>query len=170
MPSKAFLEITNICNLDCSFCHKTIRDARMMSVEEFTYAARQIRPFAEYLYFHLMGEPLLHPQLSDFLRIAADMGFRVILTTNGTLLSERERDILSDTPPYKISISLHSFEANSNSGSLDEYLECHPEAEVDYIHGEESTKALANQENAVGFIFDGMQKSELFTGFNCRSG
>ena len=49
---------------------------------------------------------------------------------------------------------------------LDEYAKNHPEVEIDYIHGTESLKKLASRENAVGFIFDGMQKSELFDAVN----
>lgn len=49
---------------------------------------------------------------------------------------------------------------------LDDYVKEHPEAEIDYIHGEESLKKLASRENAVGFLFDGMQKSELFSAVN----
>ncbi len=122
MPNKAFLEITNACNLSCSFCHGTRRPIKYMTPSEFETAAGKLRPFADYLYFHLMGEPLLHPKIGDFLRIAGDLGFKVILTTNGTLL-ERCADILLNSPAlYKISISLHSFEANVKNMSFDEYL------------------------------------------------
>ena len=50
---------------------------------------------------------------------------------------------------------------------LDRYVEAHPEAEVDYIHGEESLISLARGENALGFIFDGMEKSQLFKTVLC---
>jgi len=123
MPNKAFLEITNVCNLSCSFCHGTKRSPRYMTVPEFTHAAEELRSFAEYLYFHLMGEPLLHPSLSDFLKIASSLGFKVILTTNGTLLKKRRDILLGENPPYKISVSLHSFEANEASAELDGYLD-----------------------------------------------
>lgn len=122
MPNKAFLEITNACNLSCSFCHGTRRPIKYITPSEFETAAGKLRPFADYLYFHLMGEPLLHPKIGDFLRIAGDLGFKVILTTNGTLLG-RCADILLGSPAlYKISISLHSFEANVKNISFDEYL------------------------------------------------
>ena len=49
---------------------------------------------------------------------------------------------------------------------LDEYIKNHLEAEIDYIHGEDSLKKLASRPNAIGFIFDGMQKSELFEAVN----
>ncbi len=122
MPNKAFLEITNVCNLACSFCHGTKREGRFMTVEEFTLAATRLRPFADYLYYHLLGEPLLHPQLGEFLQIAADLGFQSILTTNGTLLAEQKQTLLHAKALRKVSISLHCYEANAIGISLDDYL------------------------------------------------
>ena len=63
----------------------------------------------QYVYYHLMGEPLCHPELPSFLRMAADRGYRSVLTTNGTLLHKRGGELLS-APLHKVSISLHSFE------------------------------------------------------------
>lgn len=45
---------------------------------------------------------------------------------------------------------------------LDAYIAAHPEAEIDYIHGEEVVRALAAEQNTVGFLFAGMDKQELF--------
>lgn len=45
---------------------------------------------------------------------------------------------------------------------LDAYLVAHPAVRIDYIHGEDALRALAQQEGAVGFLFDGMKKEELF--------
>ena len=45
---------------------------------------------------------------------------------------------------------------------LDEYKKSHRNIEIDYIHGEDSLRALAAQDGAVGFLFDGMSKDELF--------
>ncbi len=123
MPNKAYLEITNVCNLSCSFCHGTIREPKFISVGEFKTAAEKLRPFADYLYFHLLGEPLLHPDLAKFLEIAEELGFKVNITTNGTLLKEREEELLNAKSLRKISISLHSYEVNAIGMSLDDYLE-----------------------------------------------
>ncbi len=124
MPNKAFLEITNVCNLACPFCHGTKREKRSISVTEFKTAAKKLRGFADYLYFHLMGEPLLHPDLAEFFDIADELGFKVILTTNGTLL-DKKAPILLDAPAlHKVSISLHCYEVNSMGLTLDEYLAC----------------------------------------------
>ena len=89
MYSRAYLEITNICNRSCAFCPGTRRVPHMMTAAEFRLLAGKIRPFTDYLYLHVMGEPLLHPELGTFLHIAKALGFRVVLTTNGTLLSQR---------------------------------------------------------------------------------
>ena len=45
---------------------------------------------------------------------------------------------------------------------IDNYIASHEGAEVDYIHGEDSVKKLAAKDNAIGFIFSGMGKDQLF--------
>ncbi len=123
MANKAYLEITNVCNLSCPFCHGTKRQPKFMAKEEFTLAAKKLRPFADYLYYHLMGEPLLHPDICEFLSVAKDLGFKSIITTNGTLLKEKGEEILKTQALHKVSISLHSFEVNSLNITLEEYLD-----------------------------------------------
>lgn len=120
---KIYLEISNVCNLKCSFCPGTTRAPKMMSEAEFRALMSKLRPWSNFLYFHLMGEPLLHPQLGDFLRIAGEAGFRVILTTNGTLLDKRKELLLSAPGLHKVNISLHSFEANEAGMSFAAYLD-----------------------------------------------
>ena len=112
MYSRAYVEITNVCNLRCSFCHGHKRDARFMTEAEFSHILDALEGKIRYLYYHLMGEPLLHPQLPDFLRMAKARGFTSIITTNGTLLSRRGGELI-DGGAHKVSISLHSFEEGS---------------------------------------------------------
>ena len=121
MLRKAYLEITNICNLSCSFCPGTRREKRFMSTEDFALLASRLRSHTEYLYFHLMGEPLLHPELAELLRIAGEMRFKIMLTTNGTLLPEKTEVLLAATALHKVNISLQSFEAN-RGGELRDYV------------------------------------------------
>lgn len=121
MLSRAYLEITNCCNLACSFCPGTRREKKLLTEEEFRFLAARLRPHTNYLYLHVMGEPLLHPQLPRFLAIADALGFRVILTTNGTLLPECTAFLLQSPALHKVSISLHSFEANDR-GDFETYL------------------------------------------------
>ena len=114
MPfSRVYLEITDCCNLACSFCPGTKRRAAFLSAEQFTHLAAALCGQTRFLYFHVMGEPLLHPELPELLEIAGGMGFRVVLTTNGTLLPKRQSALLAAPALHKVSVSLHSFEANS---------------------------------------------------------
>ena len=120
--NKAYLEITNICNLSCSFCKGTDREKCFISEEDFTIVATKLREVTSYLYFHILGEPTLHPNLERFLEICRELDFKVIITTNGTLLS-KVGGILLDSPAlHKVNISLHALEANENL-SFDEYLD-----------------------------------------------
>lgn len=122
MFRKIYLEITNICNLDCSFCHKTKREKKFLSKEDFSLLAEKIRPHTDYLYLHLMGEPLLHPELSEILGVSNSMGFHTTVATNGVKIKDAEEALLS-VPLYKITFSLHSYEANSSiKKSLTEYV------------------------------------------------
>ena len=109
MYSRVYVEITNICNLHCSFCHGHHRQKRSMTPEAFARVLQQLRGKTEYLYYHLMGEPLLHPEISLFLQMAKTAGFRSNLTTNGTLLPQWGETVLK-AGVHKINISLHSLE------------------------------------------------------------
>lgn len=117
---KIYVEITNVCNLNCEFCHGTKREKRFMTTEEFSAAAKKLRPYSDYIYLHLMGEPLLHPRLAELLRICAELDYRVTVTTNGVLLPEKAA-LLKGI--YRVCVSLHSFEANSFGTDPGEYTE-----------------------------------------------
>ena len=119
---KVYLEISNICNLNCEFCPGTRRKKRAMTEEDFHVLLPKLRPYTDFLYFHLMGEPLCHRLLEVFLGMAAEQGFRVILTTNGTLLSQKQQVLLSAPALHKVNISLHAFEANDLAMPFEDYL------------------------------------------------
>ena len=109
MYSRVYVEITNICNMNCSFCHGHKRPLHQMTEAEYAHLLQQLKGKTEYIYHHLMGEPLVHPLLPRFIEMARQAGFRPMLTTNGTLLASRG-DALLDKGLHKVNISLHSFE------------------------------------------------------------
>ena len=119
---KVYLEISNICNLSCRFCPGTKRAKKALKEEELAVLLPKIRPYTDYLYFHLMGEPLLHSKLERFLELAGAHGFKVILTTNGTLLKKQQEMLLASPALHKINISLHAFEANDLAVPFATYL------------------------------------------------
>ena len=122
MYSRAYIEITTICNRSCSFCPGTTRPLRRMSLSEFDTVTDRLRGVTEYLYYHVMGEPLTHPDLPDFIRLAKEKGFKSAITTNGTLLSKRGPELI-EAGIYKVNISVHSFENGEDAGAHGAYLD-----------------------------------------------
>lgn len=121
MYSRVYVEITNMCNMACSFCHGHSREKRLLSTDEFSRILEQLTGKTGYIYYHLMGEPLLHPLLPQFLQMTADQGFRSVITTNGTLLDKVGPALLS-AKLHKVNISLHSFE-NGDDRQQEQYLQ-----------------------------------------------
>ncbi|MBR5472472.1 MAG: radical SAM protein [Clostridia bacterium] len=119
MYNKVYVEITNICNMNCSFCHGHSRAPRQMSKQEFATVLDKLKDQTKYIYYHLMGEPLTHPLLFEFVKMANEQGYKSIITTNGTLLIRRQEEILLSNI-HKINVSLHSFEKEAN----DDFIDC----------------------------------------------
>lgn len=79
-----------------------------MSVQEFKAVLRKIKPHTDYVYLHLKGEPLLHPDLASILREAEEAKMQVNITTNGTLLGEKNSLLLDSLAVRQVNISLHA--------------------------------------------------------------
>lgn len=116
MYSRVYVEITNQCNRNCSFCPGTSRQPGMMTMDAFGQVLQKLQGITQMLYFHLMGEPLTHPDLPEMIRAAKAEGFRSGITTNGTLLARRGKAMV-EAGVYKVNISIHSFE----QGAVEEY-------------------------------------------------
>lgn len=119
---RVYLEITNVCNLSCSFCPKSLREGKFMNFEEFDQITDALHGVTEYLYFHIKGEPLLHPLLPEFLSLCEKKDFFVNITSNGTLLREQEQTLLTSKALRKVSLSLQSFEGDKDSEAYDDYM------------------------------------------------
>jgi len=119
---KFYIEITNVCNLSCSFCPKTLRSPEFMNIETFVKILDQIKPHTDYIYFHVKGEPLLHPKLDEFLDLSYEKGFKVNITTNGTLINKVRDKIILKPALRQINFSLHSFDGNEGGSNKDEYV------------------------------------------------
>lgn len=112
--------------MNCSFCHGHSRKFKQMTTDEFEEVLSKISGYTEYIYYHLMGEPLTHPDLPEFIKIASEKGFKSMITTNGTLLNQRGDKIL-DAGIHKVNISVHSFE-----GGTEERFESYLKNLVDF--------------------------------------
>lgn len=119
---KIYIEITNVCNLSCSFCPETLRKPEFIEIYAFKKVLDEIKPYGEHIYFHIKGEPLLHPELETLLNLAYKKGFKVNLTTNGTLISKVKDILLNSKSLRQINVSLHSFDGNEKSHNKEEYI------------------------------------------------
>jgi len=135
---KVYIEITNVCNLSCNFCPKTVRELKFMEEDSFLHIVKAVKPYTDYIYFHLMGEPFLNPQLGRFLEISGENGLKVNITTNGTLINNVKEVLIASTALRQVNISLSSFEANEKTDDLNVYLD-----------------------NVVNFIYQAKEKSKI---------
>lgn len=111
-----------------------------MSPGSFAGIVSRIRDYTGHLSLHVLGEPLLHPDLDQLLDICHGQGLRVNLTTNGTLLTQKGAMLLASPALRQINVSLHSY-AEREAGSL---------AGGDYMPG------------LFAFIREAIAKTELF--------
>lgn len=119
---KIYVEITNACNLSCSFCPKTMRPSQFMKIKVFNNILDEIKPYTDYINLHVKGEPLLHPDIDKFLDLCCDKDFKVNLTTNGTLINKVKEKIITKSSLRQINFSLHSFEGEKCSRDYDDYI------------------------------------------------
>ena len=157
---KVYIEITNKCNLDCSFCTRTKKKKRDLSIEEFKLIIDKIKDYTDYVYLHVQGEPLLHKDLEEFLKICEDNNIKVNITTNGTLINKYV-DIFNRSKSLRqINISLHS--ENNKDNYLDEvFTACNKISSNIYISYRiwnlntlKSTKELLNIVNKISEYYD----------------
>ncbi|MDV4149639.1 radical SAM protein [Clostridium sp. AL.422] len=119
---KIYIETTNICNLSCNFCPKTSRELGFMNIESFKEIIDKVEGYTNHIYLHLMGEPFLNKNLESFIKIAKGANINVNITTNGTLINKVKDILINSAGVRQINISLHSFEANENNISFNDYI------------------------------------------------
>ena len=119
---KVYVEIGNVCNLQCDFCPPVERGAGRMARELFESVIAQAAPLAARACLHLMGEPLAHPEFGEFIDVCAARGLPVEIATNGTLLGGARSEALLKPIVAQVNVSVHSFPANFPGRDISPYL------------------------------------------------
>ncbi len=122
MYKRAHLEISNICNVQCSFCPIVERPKDIMSLKDFSSILSQLTPISEDVCLHLMGEPLAHPEFTEILNIGEEQKASFQITTNGLLIHRYEDLILKGSAVRQINFSLQAFKDNFPDRNLCDYL------------------------------------------------
>ena len=114
---KIYIEITNACNLTCPFCIKNQRKINYISYNEYKYIINKIKNYTKEIYLHILGEPLLHPDIINFIEYAKKNNLEVNITTNGYLIN----NLNNNKNIHRLNISLHSYNEKYNL-DLNTYL------------------------------------------------
>ena len=174
---RVYIEITNICNLQCSFCPEVEREKKIMPLSLFQSVLKEVAPLTEQVCLHLMGEPLAHPHFLEVLTICEKENVKINLTTNGILLKRYQEKLAASTAIHQINFSLHSFKDNFQDKDITPYLldilnfskfafSTHPELYINYrlwnIENQ-NTHIFSNQEiiDFIGKFYGVAIKSEI---------
>ena len=122
MFKKIYLEISNICNVQCSFCAVVEKDMKLLDPSEFEAILKQVAPLAEIICLHLMGEPLAHPEFLQILDICENYDIQIDLTTNGILIKKYKERIINSSSIRQVNFSLQAFKDNFPDRDADPYL------------------------------------------------
>ena len=163
---KIYIEITNICNLNCSFCSSSNKEKKEMPVSEFEKVIKKIDNYTDYIYLHVKGEPLIHRNLDEILYITEKYNKKVCITTNGVFLKEKLNILKKYHNIYQINISLHS--ENSKSNYLEDIFYAVDNLKIPYISYRFWTldKGKMDEKNKyyIDKIKEKYQKEELYDG------
>ncbi|HEY8270239.1 MAG TPA: SPASM domain-containing protein [Pseudobdellovibrionaceae bacterium] len=121
--NKVNIEISNICNLQCNFCPPVQREKRLMSLEIFNSVVKQVAPLTEQVTLHLMGDPLVHPKLNEFIAVCERHKVPIFLVTNGVLMNAVKEELLLHPIFRQVNFSLHSFHDNYGDKNPSVYLD-----------------------------------------------
>jgi MoaA/NifB/PqqE/SkfB family radical SAM enzyme len=121
--TKVNLEISSICNLQCSFCPEVLRAKKLIEPDLFRNIIAQVAPLTEQVCFHLMGDPLVHPKLEELVAICHEHDVRIFFVTNGVLLRDAKAELLLHPAFRQVNFSLHSFADNFGDRDPMPYLE-----------------------------------------------
>ena len=119
-PTNITVELTNYCNIKCTVCPTGIgkleRRPKAMDPAMFERLMNEAGPYLLTMTMGGWGEPLLHPKLSDILRIAQNRGITTFLFTNGQNLDdEKVLEALVSYPPTYLIVALDGITDVTNS-------------------------------------------------------
>ena len=109
-----YIEITDACNLNCSFCpcgkqQPPVKARTFMGTALFERCIQQAALHAENVYFHILGEPTLHPGFVHYLKALEATSLKLNLTTNGTTIARVGKHMLQSKALRQVNFSTHAY-------------------------------------------------------------
>ncbi len=119
---RIYIEITNECGLNCSFCPSDLALPQKISLKEFDSIVSQASKYTKEIACHVMGDPLKINNLGDYLDIIDNHQMKALLTTSGYFIKRHTTQTLFHRAVKQINISLNSYNKNESAISLEQYL------------------------------------------------
>ena len=119
---KVYIELTNICGLECSFCPTKNTKSHTMNLNFFENILIQLKPYTKDIALHVFGDPLTLSNLEKYLDLAYKHNFKVHITTTGYYLKNFDLNVFLHKAIKQINFSLNSYNKNEMNCELDEYL------------------------------------------------
>jgi len=120
--NRIYIEITNICGLQCDFCPTSATNSKTMSLDFFENIVSQASHFTNEIVCHVMGDPLILSNIGDYLDIIQKYNMKAMITTSGFYMHKHIPTVLLHQSVRQLNISLNSFNKNSQKITLDEYI------------------------------------------------
>jgi heme b synthase len=112
-------EVTRRCNLSCLHCRASAHDEPYqgeLSTEEAIRFLEDVASFSRPVVILTGGEPLLREDIDEIARHGTQLGIRMVMATNGTLLSSGRARDLKEAGIQRMSISLDGSKAETHDG------------------------------------------------------
>jgi radical SAM protein with 4Fe4S-binding SPASM domain len=120
---RIYIELTNICGLNCSFCPTKALPSQTMTTEFFESIIVQAKAYTREVACHVVGDPLTLANLDEYLDILDHYGMKALLTSSGYFLKKQPYQTLFHPAVKQINISLNSYNKNETSLTLEQYLD-----------------------------------------------
>ena len=119
---RVYVEITNVCGLNCSFCPTKELPSTQMDLDFFESIVLQLKPFTKEIACHVVGDPLTLPNLSEYLDIIHKYKMKTMLTTSGYFLKKHSYETLFHPAVKQINVSLNSYNKNETALTFEQYI------------------------------------------------
>lgn len=121
--NKIYIELTNICGLECSFCPTKILQTQTISLKQFENIIKQVKKYTKVITYHVFGDPLTLSNLEEYLQISHKHNLKVEIVTTGYYLKNFNLNIFLHPAIKQINFSLNSYNKNEMKITLDDYLQ-----------------------------------------------
>lgn len=112
--SRAYIELTTYCGLECEFCEPKKFSKHVMDLDVFEKIHKNLKGVTKEISYHVLGDPLTVDNLTSYLDISKSYGFNVSLTTSGFYMHSGLYAALLHPAVKQVNISLSSFFGNKN--------------------------------------------------------